>query len=175
MVKNNIVIENARLVFRNFGGAAGKFNPEGRRNFCVILDQKMGEKLAKDGWNIRYLQPKEEGDEATPYLQVAVSYTNQPPKVILISGKGKTLLDEGSVGLLDWAEIGQVDLIINPYNWNAQGNSGVKAYLKSLYVTIIEDEFEAKYTDVPDSGGAGTIGGCGNCDTCDGNCGCNGH
>jgi hypothetical protein len=169
MIKTNISIENARIVYRNFSGEAGKFNPAGRRNFCVILEQDIAKKLAEDGWNIKYLKPKDEGDVPTPYLQVSVSYDNIEPKIILVSGRGKTKLNSETVGILDWAEIDTVDLLIRPYNWTVSGKGGVKAYVKSMYVTIVEDEFERKYYDVPDSA-VGAIGGCGNCDTCDGDC-----
>jgi hypothetical protein len=151
MVKNNIVIENGRIGFRNFSGNAGKFNPAGRRNFCVFLEQDLSKVLIEDGWNVRWLQPKDENDDPTPYLQVAVNYDNIPPKIVLISKRGKTTLDEKSVNILDWAEIANVDLIIRPYNWEVSGKGGVKAYVKSMYVTLVEDEFESKYYDVPDS------------------------
>lgn len=151
MVKNNITIEDARIGFRNFSGAAGKFNPAGRRNFCLFLDEKLGNILEEDGWNIRWLQPKEEGDDPVPYLQVAVNYDNVPPKIVLITTRGKTILTEATINMLDWAEIKKVDLIVRPYNWDVSGKTGVKAYVKSMYVTIIEDELESKYVNVPDS------------------------
>ena len=171
MVKNNIVIENGRIGFRNFSGAAGKFNPAGRRNFCAFLEEDVARNLEEDGWNIRRLQPKDDGDSPQAYIQVSVSYDNVPPKIVLISSKGKTVLDENSVNILDWAEIKEVDLIIRPYNWTVSGKAGVKAYVKAMYVTIHEDEFESKYYDLPDSA-TDTIGGCGNCEECDGNGAC---
>jgi len=174
MVKNNIVIEGARIGFRNFSGKEGKYNPEGRRNFCVFLDEDLGKTLEADGWNVRWLQPKDEQDVPQGYLQVAVSFDNIPPKIIMISSKGKTVIDSESVSLLDWAEISEIDLIIRPYNWALHEGTknekrGVKAYIKSMYITIAEDEFEKKYLDVPASA-TDSIGGCGNCDACDGSC-----
>lgn len=169
MINKNIVIENAKIAFRNFTGKEGKFNPAGRRNFCVFIDSDLGQTLEEDGWNVRWLDPKDEYSEKQAYLQVAVSFDNIPPKIILISSKGKSQLDEESVNLLDWAEIENVDLIIRPYNWSVTGKSGVKAYLKSMYVTLVEDEFESKYYDVPDSA-IGSVGGCGQCSCCDGHC-----
>lgn len=151
MIKNNIVIENAKIGFRNFSGEAGKFNPAGQRNFCVFLDVELGKVLESDGWNVRWLQPREESEEPKPYLQVKVSFDNIPPKVVLVTKKGKTLLEESTVNILDWAEIASVDLTIRPYNWSVSGKEGVKAYVKNMYVTIVEDEFESKYYDVPDS------------------------
>lgn len=151
MVNKNIVIENARIGFRNFSGKEGKFNPAGRRNFCVFLETDLAKELESDGWNIRWLQPRDESEEPQAYLQVAVSFDNIPPKIILVTKKSKTPLDETSVDILDWAEIDNVDLIIRPYNWDVNGKGGVKAYIKTMYVTIVEDEFESKYYDVPDS------------------------
>ena len=150
-VKENIVVENARIAFRNFKGAAGKFNPEGNRNFCVFLDPEIAPQLEEEGWNIRWLKPRDEGDIHQPYMQVSVSYDNYPPKIVLISGQGKTILEEDTVNILDWADIDNVDVIIRPYNWEVNGKHGVKAYVKNMYVTILEDEFESKYYDVPDS------------------------
>lgn len=151
MVNKNIVIEHARIGFRNFSGKEGKYNPSGRRNFCVFFESDMAKTLEQDGWNIRWLEPRDENEDRQAYLQVAVSFDNIPPKIILISSKGKTQLDEDGINILDWAEIENVDLIIRPYNWNVNGKDGVKAYIKSMYVTLVEDEFENKYLDVPDS------------------------
>ena len=146
-----VVLENRRILFRNFAGEEGRFNAKGNRNFNVVLEPEEAEAMEKDGWNIKYLQPREEGDEPLPRLEVTVKFGKIPPRVILITSKGKTQLDEDMVSLLDWAEIENVDMIVRPYEWEVNGKTGVKAYLKSIYVTIREDELERKYMDVPDT------------------------
>lgn len=151
MVEDNIRIEGARIGFRNFSGEEGRFNPKGRRNFCVFLDHDVAKDMEKEGWNVKWLEPREEGDEPQAYLQVKVVFGKIPPKIVLVTGRGKTRLDEDTVNILDWAEIQNVDLIIRPYNWEVNGSTGVSAYIKTMYVTLKEDEFESKYYDVPDS------------------------
>lgn len=148
-VVDNISIEGAHIGFRNFSGKESRFNPPGRKNFCVFFDPETGAKLEADGWNIRWLDPRDPEDVRTPYLAVAVSFDNIPPKIMLITSRGQTFLDSQTVNMLDWADIKHIDLVVRPYNWSVNGKGGVKAYVRSMYITIDEDDFAAKYSGLP--------------------------
>lgn len=149
-LEGTLTMEDARIIFRNFAGKEGKYNREGDRNFCVLLDEETAEKMLQDGWNIKALHGREEDDPDQPYLQVSVGFKGRPPTLVMITSRGRTNLGEDEIELLDWADLKTVDLIIRPYNWEVNGKAGVKAYLKSLYVTINEDDLELKYSDVPE-------------------------
>lgn len=139
------MVENARLIFRNFSGKEGQYNREGDRNFAVVLTAEAAEEMIQDGWNVRYLDAREDGDPDTPYIQIAVSFKQRPPRVILLTSTSRTQLDEASVEVLDWADVLVADLIARGYEWNVNGKTGTKAYLQSLFVTIEEDALERKY------------------------------
>lgn len=145
---NTVVMEGVRIIFRNFAGKEGQYNREGDRNFAVLLDEKTAASMERDGWNVKILKAREEGDEDQHYLQVAVNFKGRPPRVVMITSRGRTNLEEKQVEILDWADIRNVDLIVRPYEWVVNGKSGVKAYLQSIYVTIEEDALELKYADV---------------------------
>lgn len=145
--QNTVMIENAEVVFRNFSGKEGKFNRAGQKTFCVFIDNAdMIEQLLSDGWNMKETKPREEGDTPRAYLPVEVKYENKPPNVVMITSSGRTYLDSQTIEILDWSELKTVDLIVNPYDWTMpSGETGRKAYLKSMFVTIDEDELERKY------------------------------
>lgn len=151
MARNNVPnvnIENAQIRFRNFTGEPTKFNKVGgKRTFSVVLDPETAQSLSDDGWNVKVWEP-EGSDEPVYHLPVEASYNLYPPKIYMISGNKKTLLTEDTVAALQYAEFSNVDIIIRPYCWEVNEKSGVKAYVKSMYVTIVEDEFEKKYRDL---------------------------
>lgn len=155
-VEGTVLIEDARIVFKNFKGEEGPFNREGDRNFAVLLDDALADELKADGWNVKYLKVREEnaaeGETPQAYVQVSVGYKNKPPNITLITSKNRTHLGEDEVEMLDWADIAHIDLIFQPYNWVVQEGTdrearGVKAYLKTMFVTIHEDELELKYAE----------------------------
>ena len=144
---DTLLIKDARLIFRNFAGKQQQFNSPGDRNFCIILDDALAKGMAKDGWNVKYLKPRDEGDEPTPYIQVKVEYEKgRPPRCVIISSRGRNDLGASEVELLDAVDIKRADVMIRPYHWSVNGNEGVKAYLKTIYVTINEDELELMYS-----------------------------
>lgn len=153
-VTGNINIEGARLIFKNFQGKKTDFNDEGNRNFGVLLDDDLAESLMRDGWKVKHLRPREDDPEQyeQPWLPVKVKFNPYPPIAWLINSRGKVRLDEENIDQLDWSIIKNCDLIIRPYNYPAiKGRpAGVTAYLKAIYVTIVEDEFAEKYGNVPD-------------------------
>jgi len=157
------------MVFKNFAGKEGKFNREGDRSFSVLLDPELAEELERQDWNIKYLKVREEGDTPQAHVHVAVSFDKgRPPKIIMVTFNGckhtskeecesrhrKTTIEEDMCAILDWIDIQTVDLILNPYTWTIPGfgkelpRSGVKAYLKTMYVVIHEDYLDQKYGDL---------------------------
>ena len=148
----DLLIEDCRLLFRNFSGEKMQFNAAGDRNFCIALPNDLASSMEKDGWNVKYLKAREEGDEPQGYIKVKVNFSGRPPKVVMVTSRNKTTLDEHTAGLLDYADILTADVIINPYDWVLDsGATGRTAYLQSIFVTIRESELDRKYQDIPDA------------------------
>lgn len=145
---DNIAIEDAQIIFRNFAGAESQYNRAGNRNFNVIIDDPdMAQKLIEDGWNIKQLKPRDDEEMPKYRLEVSVAFGNFPPNIFMVTKHNKTKLDEESVAALDYAELKTVDLVIRPYQWDVNGKQGIKAYLKTGYFVVEEDEFATKYAE----------------------------
>lgn len=152
----NLTIEGARIIFRNFTGRPSQFNAEGDRNFHVVLEEEQARQLEADGWTVRWPKARpdlnEDEDTRQPTLPVTVKYRNRlgepvmrPPRVYMITGRNRVALGEGEVELLDDSDIQNVDLIVRPFDWEFAGRSGISAYLQTLYVTVQLDPLAAKY------------------------------
>lgn len=148
------MFEGVRLIFKNFTGRETMYNQAGSRNFGILLTPEQADYLSSNGWNVKTTKERE-GDDGEvlgnePFLPVAVGYKGRPPTVVLISSRGRTNLGQDEVEMLDYADIADVDVMVRAYDWVLKsGASGRKAYLKSIYVTINEDELALKYADVP--------------------------
>jgi hypothetical protein len=153
-------MEGVRLIFRNFKGAEGPYNKEGTRNFGVIIPDDLAEAMLNDGWNVKRLKPSEEEQEqgieyGPAWLPIDCGFDKgRPPKIMLVTSRGPTRLDEDNVDQIDDVDIAideqtdlpKCDLIVRPFFWtNPRGEQGVKAYLKTMYVTAEEDDLEKKY------------------------------
>jgi hypothetical protein len=145
----SLLVEDARILFLNFAGKEGRYNREGDRNFCVLLEPDLANDLSEDGWRVKYLKHREGQDPDEPrqaYLPVVVEYRKgRPPKITLVTYNGKTPLGEEECEIIDMIDIEKVDLILNGHEWSVNGDSGIKAYLKTLYVVVREDQLDVKY------------------------------
>lgn len=149
--KLTFMVENARLLFRNFSGRETMYNVKGSKNFAVVLDWDTAKQMKADGWNVKGLDPKsrteeEDEDVKDPYISVQLGYSgHRPPLIVMITSNGRTILDESTVEILDSVDISYADVICNASFWQNNSGSGIKAYLKTMYVTIEEDALQRKY------------------------------
>lgn len=160
----NLVVENAEIIFRNFRGIDRGYNPKHEKSFSLLVKPERFdiEAMKNDGWNLKALKPREgyEDEPVNYHLPVTVRFDNFPPRIYLVtkvSNEGekpryrKTLLDEESAFMIDTAEIANVNLEIShgkTYDFN--GKVGVKAYLKTMYIELVEDRFDSLYDFVDD-------------------------
>lgn len=151
----DVTIENVQLIFKNFSGRTDQFNAQGLRKFSVVLPEDVARDMENDGWNIKW--PKVNPDYAEdgprpPHIAVVASYRLFSPQVTVIIGNRRVNYTEDMLDLLDTADIISADVVLQPSNYEMNGTTGVKAYLKKLYVTIEEDELERKYSHLNEAG-----------------------
>jgi hypothetical protein len=148
--KGNILqIEDARIVYRNFSGIAGKYNREGDRNFAVVIpEQEIADDLIKDGWNVKIRPPRDEDDTPFMYLPVKIKFNDRGPGIYINTfDGGLERLNEDTVGSLDNIDIRSVSLDVRAYDWEVNGKTGRTAYLQGMEVTQNIDRFAAKYAE----------------------------
>lgn len=157
-----VTLRNANILpgrWRNFAGEA-RFNEEGKRTFTIKLDEEVALAMKADGFNIKPLKSRDDDDENDGYfITVDASFKVRPPQVWLISGGQRTLLDEGAINILDYADIDKATIAINPYPWETATGSGIKAYLHKAIIYLKEDDLDAEMRDIPIAGGGNSDSG----------------
>ena len=140
MVENNEVIEHVEIgrgTYRNFSGNKTDYNKAGSRTFSIFLPQDIAEYLTEQGWYVKTKPPKSEEYDIRYQMDIAVGFDKWPPMITLISADGsRSFLNEDNVSILDTADIEDATVEIRPYNWEVNGKTGCKAYLKELSVKL---------------------------------------
>ena len=147
-----IIIEGARIKFKNFAGEARQYNPAGQRNFVLCLPDELAQQLTAEGWNVKWKPGRHPEDPDEPQLVVKVKYNesgddrSRDPIAYLIQGRRKIALDGRTVATLDRLAPLNIDLVVRPYMWDINGNVGITAYLDEIYYTAVEG-LSSKYAD----------------------------
>lgn len=150
-----LMIDDARIIYRNFRGEASKYNRAGDRNFSVLIDdEEIADALVDDvnqygvGWNVKIRPPREDGDTPFMHLPVKVKFNAKGPGVHLTTGNRTVRLTEDTVDMLDEIDIRSVSLDIRPYDAEVNGKPFRSAYLHSIHVIQEVDRFAASlYSD----------------------------
>lgn len=140
-----IFFQEATLIFKNFSGRPSKYNREGDMNFAVVFDDNAADLISSNGWNVRTRTP--EGRDPYHYLSVKLDFNYRIPPIIYVISRGvmRQLPAEG-VGMLDYADIANVDFRIRANFWERGDERGKTAYLEKMIVTLVDDDMESKYS-----------------------------
>ena len=161
MNKHQFAVDNTRFIFAtNFAGdpSRDRFSDSRRKANLLIPDPEQAKDMEKEGFKVRMTRPRAEDDPATfqpeYFVSVLLKYRNKdgqpvkyPPKVYLVSGDNEpVLLDEDSVASIDNIRVKNVNVILNPYEYDPV-KGGVSLYVKTMYVEqdVEDDPYAARY------------------------------
>lgn len=146
--RDRLIVDDARIVFRNFEGREEKYNRKGDRNFALVIPtEEMAQAMTERGWNVKIKDNREDGGDLFMYLPVKVKFNDRGPSVYLNTNGRVNMLDEESVGMIDQIDIATVSMDIRPYDWEVSGKTGRTAYLERMDVVQELDRFAARYAE----------------------------
>ena len=161
MIGKTIAVDNTRFIFQtNFSGdpAKDRFADARRKANLIISDPEQAKDLIKAGFKVRETRPRPDDDpnDFMPeyFVTVLLKYRNRagqpvkyPPKVYLVSGDNEpVLLDEESVKCIDQMRVKNVNVILNPYEYDPV-NNGLSLYIRTMYVEqdLDDDPYAERY------------------------------
>ena len=143
-VINNAVIPEKG--WRNFSGR------DGDRYFNVHLSEEDAAVLKAAGYNVKLYEGKNDSNPPIPYLKISIDYELGQrfpiymPRILQTRKNGNPiLLSEDDIFQLDIDIIERAKIKIRAYDWKYNKDSGRKAMLSKMYVTIYEDDFDTEF------------------------------
>lgn len=147
MPLENVVLENVQILYTqtspNFSGREFRYNPAGKRNFCISLPFDIAENMGNLGWNVKMPRDPESGQK--PFIQASINYNCSPrlrPIVHMVTDRADITIHEDSIDDLDEANITSIDVVLRDFEYEPGAH---KAYVQELYVNVAENRFADKY------------------------------
>lgn len=141
-----IALDNTRFIYAtNLAGdpRADRFGDARPKANIIIPDPDQAKELIKAGIKVRETRPRQDDDPDTfqpeYFVTALLKYRTRdgakvkyPPKVYLVSGDSEpVLLDEDSVKQIDTMRVQNVNVILNPYEYEP---GKVSLYIRTMYV-----------------------------------------
>ena len=154
----NVVVKNACIMFTNFAGEKDRFNM-GKPQFNLVLTEEAARELQADGWNIRIMPAREEGESPTYMTNINVAFSDdgrRNPTIKLYSSlDGKRVcrrLSAETIGILDDIRLERINLRIGSFNYDGDKYT-MKGYLRELQAVQKAEQtsFDDDYADYQDN------------------------
>lgn len=162
MLNDRIALDDTRFIYAtNFSGdpSRDRFGDDRRKCNIIIPTEAQAKEMTKAGYKVLATRPREYDDPETfkpeYYVLAQVKYRKNnrepvkyPPKVYLVSGNNPpVLLTEDTVSCLDQIRVKNVNVILNPHEYESAGGSGVSLYVRTMYVEqdMDDDPYAARY------------------------------
>lgn len=158
---NRVALDDTRFIFTtNFSGdpKRDRFNDPRRKANIIIPSVAQAQDLAQAGFKVRETRPPEDaGEDWVPeyYVLAQVKYRKNdgeavkyPPNVYLVTpGNEPVLLNEETIGCLDQIRVKNVNVILNPHEYNGANGSGISLYVRTMYVEqdMDDDPYAERY------------------------------
>lgn len=144
---SKIFLKDHQILYPNFSGRKTDFNPEGNRNFLVVLTPEEAQQISAMGIHVK---DKEFDGDHQYTIKVGVSFNFDPPRAAFLTvdmqGNQKlTNLTEETIGAIDTAEIISCDILIRPYPRRNKVNPGISIALAGIVVKIQPDPLAELY------------------------------
>ena len=114
----HLLIDDARIAFRNFAGVGTEFNREGDRYFSwVIEDPQLADDLIHRGGNVKIRPPKD--PDGVPFIHLPIKVKMSASTVVKLvrPGARPVEISEENLKCLDYMDIERIDMDIRPYDW----------------------------------------------------------